>query len=132
MGYVVNKMDFFDVCDENGIPTGETICPKSRDPEKCVPVGGLRILSRFLYHEKGQKNSEPQRLVVLNNRIAADHVVEILKANGIPAFIKEYGLGSLYGAYFSVFGESGVHIYVPEQVYAEAKKILEDMSIQTD
>lgn len=112
----------------------ETIkkCTKPRDPEYCVPMGGLIILSRFLSDEKGHKNSEPKRLVVLSNRIEADHVVEILKTSGIPAFIKEYGLGSLYGSYFSVFGESGIHIYVPEQVYTIAKEVLEDMDIHTE
>ncbi|MBR2258889.1 MAG: NUDIX domain-containing protein [Blautia sp.] len=114
----------------------ETIqkCTEPRDPEYCVPTGGLKILSQFLSErtEQGQEDSEPRRLIILNNRIEAEHIAEILKESGIPTFIKEYGLGSLYGSYLGMFGESGLHIYVPDQVYAAAKKILEEMGIHTD
>ena len=68
--------------------------------------------------------TEPKRLTVVGNRAEADLIVNILKENGIPAFIKEYGLGSLYGMYTGVFGDSGIHVFVPEAAYEEAKEII--------
>ena len=83
--------------------------------------------------QQGGKNmksdkAEPKELIVLNNRTEADHLVAILKDHGIPAFIKAYGLGSLYGSYFGVFSDSGIHLYVPDLAYNTAEEILDALN----
>ena len=74
--------------------------------------------------KKKSDNTETRELIVLNNRTEADYLAAILKDHGIPSFVKEYGLGSLYGAYFGVFGDSGIHLFVPDSAYKTAKEIL--------
>ena len=74
-------------------------------------------------------SAEPKKLTVTANRAEADLIVNILKENGIPAFIKEYGIGSLYGMYTGVFGDSGIHVFVPEAAYEEAKEIIGSIDV---
>lgn len=93
---------------------------------------GILILLRYTEMEKEIKSdkAEPKELIVLNNRTEADHLASILKDHGIPSFIREYGLGSLYGSYFGVFGDSGIHLFVPNSAYKTAKEILITLNYQ--
>ena len=94
----------------------------------------MPIPKRTFLHEWENKEmeSEPKKLITVNNRVRADYIVNTLKDNHVPSYIKEYGTGSMYGAYFGFFTDSGIDIYVPETAYEAAMEVLNFMGIDPD
>ena len=80
--------------------------------------------------KKNGEGTEPRKLIIVSNRTEADRLTCLLNEYGIPSYIKEYGPGSLYGTFLGAFGDSGVHIYVPEPAYEKAREILSESGLQ--